>query len=124
MKINLLIKKIKIPHGAALKFLPMLTIILIVAALILMVNFLYIYFYNTLAQAEEIYIYRSQISLKTIDIDLYNNVFSAIKSKKEFDQKVLTSLSNPFATIEKPILKSEILPDENTAENSKITPVQ
>ncbi len=101
MRFKLSLKIIKLPRYAILKFLPIGILAVIIALLIWLVNFLYVYFYNTLTQAEEIYIYRNQIALKTIDIDLYDNVFLALEQKKEFDPKMLSSLKNPFATTKK-----------------------
>ncbi|MFA4936708.1 MAG: hypothetical protein WC575_00225 [Patescibacteria group bacterium] len=118
MKFNLSFKKIKVTPGALLKLLPVGTLAVIIVILIWLVNFLYVYFYNTLTQAEEIYIYRSQISLKTIDMNLYNEVFSALESKKEYDQQAIDSLGNPFAETKKPVVKQEILPDEEPLEGS------
>ncbi|MFH1866768.1 MAG: hypothetical protein ABIJ81_01655 [Patescibacteria group bacterium] len=87
----------KIPPTLLYKLVPIVIILAILVALGWSVIFLYLNFYQTLTQAEEVSILRSQVSLRTINLKLYDQVFSALAHKKEFDAEKLKNLNNPFA---------------------------
>jgi hypothetical protein len=108
--------KIKFPQltlGQFLKFLPWLVIVILLIAIGLSGNFLYHYFYSTVAQAEKVFLLRNEISLKQIDVQLYQNVMSGLKIKKESDQKELQNLTDPFGEAASDISATEKIKTQN-----------
>ena len=97
MKIKLSLNLKKIPPKIGLRLLPWLTIVALFILLWFTICFMKTYFYDTLTQAEEISILRSTVSLRTINIKLYEQVITALENKKQIDPAKISNLSNPFA---------------------------
>lgn len=96
MKFSLTTGLKKIPPKIGLRLLPWLTIVVLFVLLWFSIGFMKIYFYDTLTQAEEVSILRSQVSLRTINIKLYEQVIMALENKKQTDPAKLINLTNPF----------------------------
>ncbi len=83
--------------GQIIKVSSWLVMIILLIAIYLSGRFLFFYFYNTLTQAEKIFLLRSEISLKQIDLNLYENVLTALKIKKTTNQEKIKQLPDLFA---------------------------
>lgn len=74
---------------------------LIVANFMALLGFLYQRFYLTLTQAEEVVILKSQLSLSSLDVDLYLNIKNSRswRSDSGVEQGAIlkTGIKNPFA---------------------------
>jgi hypothetical protein len=79
-----------------LKFLPLTTLVLLVGVLVLTLQFLYHYFYETIAEVKVVSILRSQVALNQVNLPLYQKVLDAWEAKKKFDPTALAGLKDPF----------------------------
>lgn len=79
-----------------LRYLPMLALIILLITFGLTINFLYEYFYQTIAQVKVVGILRNQVALNQINAPLYQKVLTAWESKKQFDETKLQGLNDPF----------------------------
>lgn len=74
---------------------------LIVASFMALLGFLYQRFYLTLTQAEEVVILKSQLSLSSLDVDLYLNIKNSPSWRRDSDISPVailkTGIKNPFA---------------------------
>lgn len=59
-------------------------------------NFLYQYFYKTVAEAQDIYIIRAKVSLQAVDVKLYESILTSLIEKKRFDSNQIEHIKDPF----------------------------
>ncbi len=99
MKLTFAKPNLKFDFTKWLPWLPFSFFITILAALGIIVGFLYYNFYETVAQVKIVYILRSQVSLTQINVPLYQQVFDrlAAKQKMDFDTKQIQN--NPFISL-------------------------
>ncbi len=79
-----------------LRFLPLGTMLTLIALLGWTTYFLYNYFYQTISQVKVVTILRSQIALHQVDLPLYQEIVAALEAKKKFDPEVLKTVNDPF----------------------------
>ena len=79
-----------------LKFLPLATLLILLGVLVITLQFLYRYFYQTIAEVKVVSILRSQVALNQVNLPLYQEVFNAWEAKKKFDSSALSELKDPF----------------------------
>ncbi|MFH1456871.1 MAG: hypothetical protein ABIF17_02010 [Patescibacteria group bacterium] len=72
-------------------------VLLLLVGLGFNISFLYNDFYKTMAQAEVVYILRSQVSFEIVNINLWDAIEDKIKHKKTPSFKGEEILNNPFA---------------------------
>ncbi len=96
----------KLGWGQTIKLISWLVIILLLLSIYLSGKFLFLYFYNTITQVEKVFLLRSEISLKQIDMNIYENILSALKIKKTSNIEKIKQLSDPFGVETKPIITS------------------
>lgn len=114
------LKNIKIIR--LLRFLPATTLLLLLAAFIFTIYFLYQYFYQTIAQAKVVSILKNQVTMNQINIPLYQKVLDSWESKKEFDDTLLQNIKDAFrplstaapTSIEEPTLEEVNSPPSNS----------
>lgn len=82
-----------------LKFLPIITIIILIACFGLSISFLYKYFYQTIAQVKVVSILKNQVALNQVNVPLYEKVLNAWDAKKQFNHSDLENIKDPFQPI-------------------------
>ncbi len=124
MKLNTKVK-LKLPNfrnfkpRKLLKFLPLTTLLLLVGAMVLTLQFLYQYFYQTIAEVKVVSILRSQVALNQVNLPLYEKVFDAWEAKKKFDPAALADLKDPFLPLPAPVSPEEAGPSLEEVNSSQ-----
>ncbi|HAO81526.1 MAG: hypothetical protein UV57_C0002G0019 [Parcubacteria group bacterium GW2011_GWD2_43_10] len=109
MKFKLKTPKIKkLSLIRLLRFLPTVTLIILLVAFGFTIYFLYQYFYQSIAQAKVVSILKNQVTLNQVNMPLYQKVLNAWEIKKQFDESSLENVKDSFRPL--PI----ILPTSNT----------
>ena len=85
MKFKLKTPKIKkLSLIRLLRFLPTVTLIILLVAFGFTIYFLYQYFYQSIAQAKVVSILKNQVTLNQVNMPLYQKVLNAWEIKKQF----------------------------------------
>src|SRR3990167_8966186 len=79
-----------------LRFLPTVTLVILLAIFAFTISFLYQYFYQTIAQVKVVSILRNQVALNQVNLPLYQKVLNAWETKKKFTPSALEDLRDPF----------------------------
>ncbi len=94
-----IIKIKKLNYIKLLKFLPNITLVLLLFGFISTIFFLYQYFYQTIAQVKVVSILKSQISLNQVNLPLYEKVINDWENKKRFDESSIDKIKDHFQPI-------------------------
>lgn len=101
MKEKLNLQKLKhFKFIGLLKFLPIVTIVILVASFSLTIGFLYKYFYETIAQVKVVSILKNQVALNQVNVPLYEKVLNAWDAKKQFNPSALDNIRDPFQPLQ------------------------
>lgn len=119
MKFNLKFASIKkFKPSKLLRFLPKLTLLILLVGFGGSIYFLYKYFYQTIAQVRVVSILRNQVALNQVNVPLYQKVLTALDLKKQFDDSVLNNMKDPFQPLTVPtiITDAPTIEEVNTAQ--------
>lgn len=113
MKLKL--PKLKIIHALnSLKYLYIVTLIIIIGFIAVLGYFLYKNFYQTITQAEEIILLKKEVAPEAIDTNKVDRVLEALEQKTTTTPSVvnLGDLKNPFASESTAAPEEELEPEE------------
>lgn len=88
--------KLKLKNPFSLKHFYLVAAILVIAVLIALGVFIYQYFYQTITQAKEIILLKSQVAPETINLDEVNKILGLLDKKITSDNINWPEIKNPF----------------------------
>lgn len=98
----------KINLALLIKIFPLLVFAIILVSLTSLSIFLYKNFYQTIVNAQQIQVLKSEISLTKVDLNLYKKIIDNLDKRRNLTIEDLSLIKDPFQITEEKNILSEL----------------